>query len=108
MVERGRAYGSLGSPQNRGPARRSDRTWVLWKYRNQSNDAEEKMRTHSAVTIIYMLVALSAVDRSVDVPPMYIEHAHTGLSVGSKSDLAFGLSHPIVNALEPSQPVFDS
>lgn len=70
--------------------------------------SEETMRTYSAVTIRYVLVALSSVDRSADAPPMYIEHAHTGLSVDGKSDLVSGLSHPMVDALEASQPVFDS
>jgi hypothetical protein len=42
VIERGRVYGSLGSPQNRGPARRSDRTLMLWKRRNQSNDIQRE------------------------------------------------------------------
>jgi hypothetical protein len=42
VIVRGRVYGSLGSPQDRGPARRSDRTLMLWKRRNQSNGIQRE------------------------------------------------------------------
>jgi hypothetical protein len=42
VIEGRRADGSFGSPQNRGPARRSDRTLMLWKRWSQSNDIQRE------------------------------------------------------------------